>query len=501
MTLHHQLSERTEDDRPDSPSTSTRRRRKNNRAAFGSIRKLPSGRFQARFTDSRNNRYSAPHTFTTKRGAEDWLATTRADMLRGTWREPAAGAVTLADYCADYLATRLDLAPATRNLYQHNLDAWLCAPLTFPPAPGRRARTVNLGTAELGAVTVAAVRDWYAAALHTAQLRAAERADRAARRVRRDAVHCARSWARENGIAVKSTGKLPRAVLDAWAAAGSPSARALAATVSDQVTATAAAPVNGAAGRVSVAQAYRLLRMILQQAVRDSRIETNPCQLTLTAVRRPIERMPATPDQIEALAAAMPARYAAAVQVAAWSGLRAGELFGLARRHVDLVGGIVRVDRAVTYLHDRPPFIGNTKTESSRRTVHLPPHVVALLRDHMDRYTAAGPDALVFTNPHGGIVTKDLRKGTFRRARARIGRPDLRWHDLRHTGATMAAQAGASLAELQHRMGHSTVRAAMVYQHHSADRDRELAQRMSLLATNAPSTSGTVVVIRAEATA
>ncbi len=66
-------------------------------------------------------------------------------------------------------------------------------------------------------------------------------------------------------------------------------------------------------------------------------------------------------------------RYAAAVHLAAWSGLRAGELLGLARGHVDLTVGTVRVERAVEYLGDHSPTMGPTKTASSRRTVHLPP--------------------------------------------------------------------------------------------------------------------------------
>ena len=59
------------------------------------------------------------------------------------------------------------------------------------------------------------------------------------------------------------------------------------------------------------------------------------------------------------------------------------------------------------------------------------------------------------------------------------GRPDLRFHDLRHTGAVLAAQSGATLAELMHRLGHTTPAAAMRYQHAATERDREIAHRMS----------------------
>ena len=69
-------------------------------------------------------------------------------------------------------------------------------------------------------------------------------------------------------------------------------------------------------------------------------------------------------------------------------------------------------------------------------------------------------------------------------AREAAGRPDLRFHDLRHTGATLAAATGATLAELMARLGHSTPGAAMRYQHASADRDRVIAEALSKLATD-----------------
>ncbi len=66
-------------------------------------------------------------------------------------------------------------------------------------------------------------------------------------------------------------------------------------------------------------------------------------------------------------------------------------------------------------------------------------------------------------------------------AREIAGRKDLRWHDLRHTGAVLAAQTGATLAELMGRLGHTTPGAAMRYQHAAADRDAEIARRLSAL--------------------
>ena len=66
-------------------------------------------------------------------------------------------------------------------------------------------------------------------------------------------------------------------------------------------------------------------------------------------------------------------------------------------------------------------------------------------------------------------------------AREAAGRPDLRWHDLRHTGAVLAAQTGATLAELMGRLGHTTPGAALRYQHAAQGRDAEIARRLSAL--------------------
>jgi len=84
---------------------------------------------------------------------------------------------------------------------------------------------------------------------------------------------------------------------------------------------------------------------------------------------------------------------------------------------------------------------------------------------------------------HGGTLAPSTLYKSFYPARDKAGRPDLRWHDLRHTGAVLAAQTGATLAELMGRLGHSTPSAAMRYQHAAEGRDAQIAQRLSALAT------------------
>jgi integrase len=102
--------------------------------------------------------------------------------------------------------------------------------------------------------------------------------------------------------------------------------------------------------------------------------------------------------------------------------------------------------------------------------------VIAHLRD----FVALAPDALMFTMLRGG----PMRRGNFNplvrwnKVAASIGVPNLRFHDLRHTGNTLAAP-GASLRDLMTRMGHDSPRAAMIYQHATTVEDRAIADRLS----------------------
>ncbi|MTB88443.1 tyrosine-type recombinase/integrase [Aeromicrobium senzhongii] len=460
-----------------SKSTTTRNpstaRRRSSRRTFGAIRKLPSGRYQARYQGPDGRDHTAPTTFARKDDADAWLATVRADMVRGSWRDPDAGSVTVATYFAEWLEGH-QVRPRTRENYQQAADRWLLRDLTRPAAQGRPARTMNLGAYELRHLTPAVIREWLAIA--DADQRAGEMARRRSAemsRRSRQVTGDARWWAHQNGYQVSSSGRLPRAVLNAWQAAGSP-------TRPDPDPTPPERPHRAQV----ITTAYRVLRACLNTAASDGLILANPCQIPRAGLSHTAEREPATPTQVNALAAAMPDHLSAAVHVAAWSGLRAGELFALAREHVDIDAGTVRVTRALVELDGQPITFGPPKTTSSLRTVALPPHVVPILAEHLDTHTAPGPDALVFTDIDGSPLSTDRRTDLFRRARQTIGRPDLRWHDLRHTGATLAAQAGATTRELQHRFGHSTYVASMRYQHASAERDREIADRLSRLAAN-----------------
>jgi integrase len=167
------------------------------------------------------------------------------------------------------------------------------------------------------------------------------------------------------------------------------------------------------------------------------------------------------------------------IVVAAFSSLRRGELAELRRKDVDLDTGIVRVSRKLAVMVGRVE-VGPPKSAAGVRVVALPTVALDALQAHVKEYVADQPDALIFTGAKGG----HLRASTFgpavkwRETVAALGLPGFHFHDLRHTGNKLAASAGASTSELMRRMGHSTVRAALVYQHATSERDREIARSM-----------------------
>ncbi|MFL6044283.1 MAG: tyrosine-type recombinase/integrase [Propionibacteriaceae bacterium] len=228
------------------------------------------------------------------------------------------------------------------------------------------------------------------------------------------------------------------------------------------------------------AHAYALLRTILGSAVDDGLILVNPCHIrsaSQTTRRHRIE--PATMVQLEMIMDSMPQQYRLMILLASCCALRFGELTELRRGDLDLRHARVRVTRGVTWI-DGKPTIGAPKSAAGIRDVAIPPHLVPAVRQHLEDHVGWGKDALLFSTANGEQIG---RGGAFQkhweRARKAAGRDDLRFHDLRHTGAVMAAQSGATIAELMGRLGHTTPAMAIRYQHVAQGRDDEIARRMS----------------------
>jgi integrase len=229
------------------------------------------------------------------------------------------------------------------------------------------------------------------------------------------------------------------------------------------------------------ARAYSLLRSILASAVDDGHLLVNPARIRGAGqAKRRHKVRPATLSELQVLTEAMPPRYRLMVQFAAWCALRFGELTELRRGDVDTKAGVLRIRRAVVLVDGRF-VVKEPKSDAGIRDVNIPPHLLPLVREHLLTHTAPGLDGLLF--PSRNDLTQHMRQSALTRvyypARKAAGRPDLRFHDLRHTGAVLAAQTGATLAELMDRLGHSTSQAALRYQHAAQDRDALIALRLS----------------------
>lgn len=352
----------------------------------GTVRQLPSGRWQARYRDADGLLRPAPQTFDTKLDASAWLADYSTGDVDVERRERTA-VPTFREYSQAWLAAggrRGALKPRTRDLYAGHLDRFLL------PA---------FGDVRMTRITATRVRSWYGS-------------------------------------------------MD---------------------------PTRPTQRR----QVYGLLSSIMATAVRDDVIEATPCTVDgAHKMDRSTTTHIATVEQVETIAATVPGRYRAAVLLATWCSLRQGELLELRRRDVDLKSGHVAITRAVTRTRDGV-VVGLPKSDAGIRTVSIPPHVLGDVREHLARYVAADQDALLFPARDGEHLAPSSLYRVFYRAREAAGRPDLRWHDLRHTGATLAAQSGATLADVMRRVGHSTARASMIYQHASDTRDAEVAAAMS----------------------
>ena len=185
-----------------------------------------------------------------------------------------------------------------------------------------------------------------------------------------------------------------------------------------------------------------------------------------------------TPAEVDALAEAVDPRYRAMIWLAGACGLRFGELAALRRDRVDLLHKEVRVAESVPELIGEEHFAGPPKTEAGRRTVAIPSSIVPIVSEHLEKI-GSQPETLLFPAPEGGF----LQRNNFRQ---RVWVPALtatglsyRCHPLRHSAMTLAAASGATVADLMARAGHSSPRAALMYQHASRERDHAIAEVMA----------------------
>jgi integrase len=357
---------------------------KGRRRRFGAIRRLPSGRYQARYPGPDGVLRPADDTFETKGEAEDWLTIKAAEILEGDWIDPDAGEALVADYGATWIQERPGLRPKTIRLYTYLLRAHI--------AP-------HFDSVTIADVTLARVRRW-------------------------------RKKLLDSGVS-----------------------------------------------EVTAAKAYRLLRAIFYTALDDGLIKRNPCRVKGADRETSPERPVLTVAQVYALADAIGPRYAALILLATFASLRWAELAALTPADIDLDARTVRVTRQIDYPRGGGHSFGPPKSKAGRRLVPFADLIVPDLCRHLA--TIDQDDALIFTSPDG----TPLRHSNFYRrawmpALKATGLEGVHFHDLRHTGNQLSADAGANLRELMERMGHDSMRAALIYLHTTAGRQRAIAAEM-----------------------
>lgn len=206
-----------------------------------------------------------------------------------------------------------------------------------------------------------------------------------------------------------------------------------------------------------IRQARQVLGAALELAVTDGILSRNPARKIRVPSQRPREMLFLDAGQVDRLAQACEERQETAgtlVYVLAWTGLRWGEAVALRRPSFDLLRRRLSVRESATEVGGRLIF-GTPKSHRARQ-VPLPRFLVdkiAVLLEGVD-------DELVFTAPKGGpLRNSNFARNVWRPACVTSGMPEgLRIHDLRHTAASLAISAGASIKAVQLLLGHSSAK-------------------------------------------
>jgi integrase len=244
------------------------------------------------------------------------------------------------------------------------------------------------------------------------------------------------------------------------------------------------------------AKAYRLLRAILTTAVIDDLIAKNPCLIKGAGIEHPPERPMVDTEVVVRLADAIEPRLRALVLVVGFRTLRTGELLGLQRRDIDLLHGTIRVERQAQEITGQGRVVvPHAKTEAGTRTLSLPAPIADALRAHLDAYVGADRESWVFTRKTGLPLRRQDLSLAWKDACKIVGLKGVRLYDLRHHAGTVSARdPNVTLKELMVMMGHSSPRAALIYQHATAERDRTHADYLGGVITAATSAAKTAVV-------
>jgi integrase len=216
----------------------------------------------------------------------------------------------------------------------------------------------------------------------------------------------------------------------------------------------------------TVQKIHAVLHKAFDQAVRWSLVPRNATEAVKAPRPAPEQIKPLDSEQVKRLLkAAHGNRFEVLYTLAVTTGLRQGEILGLKWEDIDLANGVTRVRRTLTRRRGRL-FLGDPKTKRSRRTVRLTKSAVEALKRHLahqmeqmerlgDLYKDQG---LVFATGRGTLVNpSNLRKRSFAPLLEKAGLPSVRFHDLRHTCATLLLSRNVNPKIVSEMLGHATV--------------------------------------------
>lgn len=251
----------------------------------------------------------------------------------------------------------------------------------------------------------------------------------------------------------------------------------------------------------SVWNVHICLRAALYDAMDDGLLKVNPAKGALKEPESEKEMKTWTAEELRAfLDFVKDDRNFALYRLAGYSGMRRGELLGLRWEDVKFHLGSLSVQQQLGFSDDdedgdAAPVLAPVKTRAGRRSIKLDDITMAVLREHRAaqqferRSWGAGyrDHDLVFALPNGDAQDPDTVSDRFERMIRRAGSKRIRFHDLRHTHATLLLEAQVDITVVSRRLGHANVQiTADRYAHVTAKLQHDAAERFSALVDAAP---------------
>lgn len=238
----------------------------------------------------------------------------------------------------------------------------------------------------------------------------------------------------------------------------------------------------------TISHYHKLISSILEKAVKWQIILYNPCQRVEAPKVQQKETSYLDEIQTAELISCLdsePLQYKAMIITLLYSGMRRGELCGLEWKDIDFKNALIKIDKSSLYTVEKGIYEDTTKTESSKRTIKMPPLVLEILKEHRK---AQARERLklgdlwinsnkVFTQWNGKPIHPDSVSGWFCKFLKRHNLPKITIHGLRHTNATLLIAGGADLRTVSKRLGHSNMSTtANIYTHAIQSADERAAQ-------------------------